>query len=510
MKLIWTVIWIGGIVLGIVFGVLLLVWAIYSLGLIWTGGIVFVALLLVLAIYPLRRIRPTETGVFVFFERVRKVRESGLYFWFRPFGEVIRFPITQMRLEYEVVKPITKKGRYYPQYQKVKKQLEQLEKTNDVAEREKYKTILDEMKGGTFKKEKEKEKEGGEVYEYEYEECESIEIDKVGMAVYLKYPGPDKPDKDSDKSSDKNSDKSKGMAVYLKYLGLGKYFDKNSDRSRKKNLTKTLQTLGRPKNEKELTEHFRGFVIGCLRDVLGGVEWRVAVENREHIAKEMKKRFKEDNSPFMTAGFQPEDIYVALTIVDIPQTLTRLLSLPQEEFLKARAAEKEADKRATETVGTVIQMMAKARGKEPKVIQEEIEKQPDLKKEFLALSKDLVVRKLGIEGQSYLDIHVQGAKGIERAILNILAAWKRMPMGSSAAEEPTVGEPPTPAEAVKTTEPEKEDIEKQINKLVAKRRLTGKEWDKVLKLIGELPGSKGKEVNEQIVRLAKEGKIRVI
>jgi len=433
------------------------------LGVVKWIGVVFGVLLLIWAICPIRRIRPTETGIFIFFEEVEKVRKRGVYFWPRPFGEVIRFPITQMRLEYEVVKPITKKGRYYPQYQKVKKRLEELEKTKDVAEHEKYKTILDEMKGEIFKKEKEKEKEkeGGEVYEYEHEECESIEIDKIGMAVYLRYPGPNE-------DLGKKGSLTKILQTLGRVLGrpkedLGKDSNKgssnkgssnkgSSNKGRKENLEKTLQTLGSPKNEKELTEHFRGFVIGCLRDVLGGVEWRVAVENREHITKEMKNRFEEEDSPFMTAGFQPKDIYVTLTIVDIPQTLTRLLSLPQEEFLRARAAEKEADRRAIETVGTVIQMMARIRGEGPKEIQEKIKKQPDLEKEFLALSKDLVVRKLGIEGRSYLDVHVQGAEGIEKTILNALAAWKRMPMGSP--------EPSTQTEA-KTTETEEPEKEKE-------------------------------------------------
>jgi hypothetical protein len=109
----------------------------------------------------------------------------------------------------------------------------------------------------------------------------------------------------------------------------------------------------------------------------------------------------------------------------------RDVALPRE-YAEAAARERqmelEARGVAAETVGSVIAMMAKARNKEPKEIQEEIDKDPKMKEEFLNLAKDLIVRKMGIEGRSYVDIRVQGA-GVERAILNALAAWKRMPMG---------------------------------------------------------------------------------
>jgi len=495
MKLIW----IGGIVFGVIFGVLLLVWAIYPLekmDLIWIGVGFGALLLLALAIYPPRIIDPTETGVFLLLGKIEKVEKKGLYFWFRrPFGEVIRFPATQMKLEYTVLKPITREGRYYPQYETVKKQYKKAIKDKDDEKCKEYETTLDKMKKGTLGKEG----------EYKYTDCESVEIDKVEVAVYLKYPTKKK-DLEKTEEGDLEGDLEKTEEGDL---------EGDLEKTEEGDLEKTLEVLGRPKNERELTEHFGGFVIGCLRDVLGRVEWKVAVENREHIAKEMTERFKEKNSPFMTTGFQSENIYVTITGVDISQTLTRLLSLPQEEFLRARAAEKEADRRATETIGTVVQMLAKAKGKEPEEIQREIKENPELEKEFLAFSKDLVVRKLGIEGQSYLDVRVQGAEGIERIFLNALAVWKKMsmerPSGEPTAGESTAGEPPTPA-AAKTTKPEepKEDMKEQINKLVDKRRLTEKEWDEVLKLIEKLPEFEKREAVKQIVRLAKEGKIRVI
>jgi hypothetical protein len=110
----------------------------------------------------------------------------------------------------------------------------------------------------------------------------------------------------------------------------------------------------------------------------------------------------------------------------------RDVKLPRE-YAEAAAREKqmelEAKGIAAETVGAVIAMMAKARNKEPKEIQEEIDKDPKMKEEFLNLAKDLIIRKMGIQGRAYLDIRVQGAEGLERMLLNALAAWKRMPGG---------------------------------------------------------------------------------
>lgn len=121
------------------------------------------------------------------------------------------------------------------------------------------------------------------------------------------------------------------------------------------------------------------------------------------------------------------------------------INLPPE-YQKAAAMQRKlefvAAARSAETVGTVIEMMARVRGKKIEDIQKEIEAQPEMRREFLDLAKDLVVRKLGIEGRSYLDIRVQGAEGIERTILNALAVWQRIPMGRPSEREETEEEKP--------------------------------------------------------------------
>lgn len=132
-------------------------------------------------------------------------------------------------------------------------------------------------------------------------------------------------------------------------------------------------------------------------------------------------------------GIEIEENGIEIRDIKAPSEIQEAAAAQRRAELEAEAtrrkAEIEAIARSAETVGTVIEMMAKSRGLKPKTIQKMIHKDPALQKEFLDLAKDLIVRKIGIEGGAYADIRVIGATGIERMILNALAAWKRMPMG---------------------------------------------------------------------------------
>ncbi len=168
---------------------------------------------------------------------------------------------------------------------------------------------------------------------------------------------------------------------------------------------------------------FRGWVAeNSLDDLLLLKDDPVAIWNHFKDTP-LIKMFKQE------WGIKVENNGIEMRTIDLP-----------EEYQKAAASQRklefEAAARSSETVGTVIQMMARVRGhKDTTVVEAEIEKDPEMQKEFLSLAKDLVVRKLGIEGRSYLDIRVQGAEGIERSLLNALATWKRMPLGEMRGEK---------------------------------------------------------------------------
>lgn len=126
-------------------------------------------------------------------------------------------------------------------------------------------------------------------------------------------------------------------------------------------------------------------------------------------------------------GVRIEENGVQIKNIDLPDEYQDAAAEQKKQELKAAG-------RAAEAVGSVIAMLAHARGKSVEKIRAEIDGSPEMRQEFMNLAKDLVVRKLGIEGKSYLDIRVEGAKGFERMLLNALAAWQRMP-GTAKKED---------------------------------------------------------------------------
>lgn len=139
-----------------------------------------------------------------------------------------------------------------------------------------------------------------------------------------------------------------------------------------------------------------------------------------------------------TWGIQVEENGIEIRNINFPPEYQAAAAKGKEMDLLAKG-------RAAEMVGTIIEMMAKARGKEAKDIQEEIEGDPELRKQFLALANDLVIRKMGMEARAYTDIRVIGAEGLERTLLNALAVWRRMPLGQTGQTE-------TPKEREKSSE----------------------------------------------------------
>jgi hypothetical protein len=131
------------------------------------------------------------------------------------------------------------------------------------------------------------------------------------------------------------------------------------------------------------------------------------------------------------AGFEPNDVNINIKEIVLPSELESVMPEVERQRLEAEAAPFEAEQRAIETVGTVIRMMAEARGRPVPEIRQSIDTNDELQREFLNLAKDLITREMAIQGNQFSDtrIQVQGADGIERMILNALAALKRMPGG---------------------------------------------------------------------------------
>lgn len=108
--------------------------------------------------------------------------------------------------------------------------------------------------------------------------------------------------------------------------------------------------------------------------------------------------------------------------VDMPPDYQKAIAEEKKQKLQAAG-------RAAETIGTLLASVAYISGKTIAEVQGEIQKDPKRQDQYLEIAKDLITRKIAIEGGSYLDIRTEGAEGLEKSLLNVFAAWQRMPQG---------------------------------------------------------------------------------
>ena len=202
------------------------------------------------------------------------------------------------------------------------------------------------------------------------------------------------------------------------------------------NLIKILQS-GIPTKDEELEDWTEESVVGALRVAIGNMSWKQATEDISEVRRRADAVFKDSDGALMKAGFEEDDLRLTIKEIKLPKALQDALPQVDEERLKSEAAKFLVIARARETVGTVIEMMAQSRKKTIEEIQIEIEADADLQIEFRQLAKDLVVRQIAIDGKSFVDIRVEGAGGIEKTILEIAAAWQRMPKGGESGVKKT-------------------------------------------------------------------------
>jgi regulator of protease activity HflC (stomatin/prohibitin superfamily) len=157
--------------------------------------------------------------------------------------------------------------------------------------------------------------------------------------------------------------------------------------------------------------------------------------------------------------------------VDLPKEYEQAAARKKQLELEAEAEktkiEIESQARAIELAGTMIQMIRQETGMPLKEIKKGLRKDPEgfLKKHNQIIDKnlDLLQRKIAIEGGSFVDIRVGGAEGIEKALLEILTAWLRMPMGQRKRErgKEEKQEKQEKQERVKVTEDDVKKVKKE-------------------------------------------------
>ena len=123
-------------------------------------------------------------------------------------------------------------------------------------------------------------------------------------------------------------------------------------------------------------------------------------------------------------GYGLDLLRVTVTDFDLDPEIVKARNEVQKKLRQTEVAEYEKIIRAKETVGSLIQMLAESTGKKYEEIQEEIATNTELKNTIQSFSKELITRRMSIDGKALTDIRVSGAQGMEKGLLEIVALWK--------------------------------------------------------------------------------------
>lgn len=115
---------------------------------------------------------------------------------------------------------------------------------------------------------------------------------------------------------------------------------------------------------------------------------------------------------------------------------------------EADAAGFVSKRRAIETVGSLLEARAQSRGKTIKEITDEVDGNEELRRELAREAKDMIVRRMSLDGNALTDIRVEGAGGLEHSLLNMLAVWQRMSGGGQSKPQQAATSTPAPKQAL--------------------------------------------------------------
>jgi regulator of protease activity HflC (stomatin/prohibitin superfamily) len=247
-------------------------------------------------------ISASQIGVLLRFGEIVSICHPGLYFALIGIYKWMIYTRKQHILVYERIPVITKEGTYggpkLSDY--IAKKKAYYDKKKDVMKKGETATQKGKDELLLLKKDMEEFKAD---YKNEAEAYERAQL-HVGIAVYFRWP-----------------DSKEGLESAVNYG----------------------PSPGDPDNPddlKKIREHFKDAVEGNIREICGTMTWGEVVENRLVIKIEMEERLNEESSPFRVAGI--DNFHTVVSSVELPVELQRLLTKPQEERLKAKAAVEEA------------------------------------------------------------------------------------------------------------------------------------------------------------------------
>lgn len=268
-----------------------------------------------------KTVRGDQRALHLRFGEVKKVKMPGLRFCWKWIDQWVIYSTKEHCLPYEPLRMFTKKGswggpalveyeKYLAETEEIKKEIkeiEELEKSKKDLSSEERKALAEqkaELKEKYQAKSQEEEQKRRE-YKKEAEEYDSAEI-PVGATLYFWWPT-----EEEDLKQAFQFGPSPGDPEDPKYI-------------------------------EKLKKEFEDVIMGSLREIIGDMTWGEVVSRREQIAKRLRERLMEPESPFDRAKIK--QFYVVISEVDLPENLKKLLTRRQEEKLKAEAAKQTAQR----------------------------------------------------------------------------------------------------------------------------------------------------------------------
>lgn len=233
---------------------------------------------------------------------------------------------------------------------------------------------------------------------------------------------------------------------------------------RNDNLVKILQS-GVPSDDKKLLDWTEEAVLSALRATFSEMTWKEAIENIHKVRDDTEKIFKSADGALIMAGFNPKDIKLAIIEIRLPPELEKILPILDRKRIESESAKFEARKRAIAVMNMVLESMARARGKTIKEIQKEVDRDKELKKEFIRRVFDLLERQMAIDGNSFFDFRSPDSKGnLSSLVAELMALWKKM---GGASEEKRKKRAKGLTDK-KTEDLTDEELEEEISKILFK------------------------------------------
>lgn len=173
---------------------------------------------------------------------------------------------------------------------------------------------------------------------------------------------------------------------------------------------------------REYVRHYSFMDLSVQKQRAGGELWERLEKEKMVNTFDQDGKLQELGEFERDYGFRVKDGGIEMKNITPPKEY-------QEAQTQKYLAQMEAEKIAGETIGAVINMMAASRGITTKEMQGKIDKSTMLQKEFRDFCKDTLHKKMAIDGGSYVKIDVSGVGGTEKTLIDLAAAWIRMPQG---------------------------------------------------------------------------------